>query len=178
MKIKVKNRSDSFVGFGIPEMHLRREFSPNETKELESEEIEKLAYQPGGQELLDKYFMIMDKNFAEQISPDVAAEPEYSFTEEQIKNLLINDSLDKFLDFLDFAPSGAIDIAKNLAVAYATDTNKINALYKKTGFNVLKAQQLVKEAEVEKKQETRARRVSTETKTEAAEPQKPTYRRV
>ena len=128
MKIKIKNRSDSFVGFGIPEMHLRREFSPNETKEVESEEIEKLAYQPGGQELLDKYFMIMDKDFAEKVSPNVASEPEYKFVEEDIKDLLVNGSLDKFLDFLDFAPDGAIDLAKNLAITYASDTNKIDAI--------------------------------------------------
>lgn len=176
MKIKIKNRSDSFVGFGIPEMHLRREFSPNEIKEVESEEIEKLAYQPGGQELLDKYFMIMDKDFAEKVSPSVASEPEYKFTEEDIKDLLVNGSLDKFLDFLDFAPDGAIDLAKNLAVTYASDTNKIDAIYKKTGFNVLKAQQLAKEVETEKKTETRARRVVAEP--EVTEPKKPTYQRV
>ena len=171
MKIKVQNRSDSFIGFGIPEMHLRREFSPNEIKEIDREEIERVAYQPGGQELLDKYFIILDKDAAEKISPSISSEPEYTYTENEIKRLLTTGSYDEFLDFLDFAPQGAIDIAKNLAVKNATDTMKIDAIYKATGFNVLKAQQLSQGEELNKETGTRARRVSTEVK-------KPTYERV
>lgn len=171
MKIKIKNRSDSFAGYGIPEMHLRREFSPNETKEVDSQEIEKLAYQPGGQELLDKYFIILDEKVAEKISPTVSGEPEYKYSEEEIKELLVSGSYDQFLDFIDFAPQGAIDIAKNLAVKYATDTRKMEALYKATGFNVLKAKELSQDSETDKKDAVRARRVSTK-------PEKPTYERV
>lgn len=171
MKINIKNRSDNFVGFGIPEMHLRREFAPNETKEIDKEELEKVAFQPGGQELLDEYFVILDKEVAEQISPSVSVEPEYNYTEDEIKELLLTGSYDKFLDFLDFAPQGAIDIAKSLAVKYATDTMKMDAIFKTTGFNVFNAKQLSKEEEENKKTETRTRRVSNE-------PKKPTYQRV
>lgn len=176
MKIKVKNRSSGLVCFSIPEMHIRKEFSPNEIKEVESEELERLAYQPGGQELLDRYFIIMDKDLAKKVSPSVALEPEYSYSDEDIKNILVNGSLDEFLDFLDFAPEGAIDIVKKMAVSFATDTNKINAIYKKTGFNVLRAQELSKEEEPQQKTETRARRVAAEP--EVTAPKKPTYQRV
>ena len=43
-------------------------------------------------------------------------EPEYNYTEEDIRNLLLNGTLDQLKDFLDFAPTGAIEIAKNIAV--------------------------------------------------------------
>lgn len=173
MKVKVKNRSDSFIGFGIPDMHIRREFAPNEVKEIDVTEIEKVAYQPGGQELLDEYFMILDDAIANKISPNTSSEPEYKYTEENIKELLTSGSYDAFLDFLDFAPQGAIDIVKNLAIKYATDTKKIEAIHKATGFNVINAQQLSQDNEDEKKTETRQRRVSKE-----VEPKTPTYQRV
>ena len=32
--IKVTNRSGSFVGYGVDEMNLRRDFAPNETKTI------------------------------------------------------------------------------------------------------------------------------------------------
>ena len=56
MKVKIKNRSDSYVGYSIPDMNLVRNFAPNEEKTVDVLEVEKLAYQDGGQELLDGYF--------------------------------------------------------------------------------------------------------------------------
>ena len=48
----------------------------------------------------------MDKNF----------EPEYHYTEDDIKTLLISGTLDQFLDCLDFAPDVIKDMIKDLAV--------------------------------------------------------------
>ena len=70
------------------------------------------------EELLDEYFMILDDAIANKISPNTSSEPEYKYTEENIKELLTSGSYDAFLDFLDFAPQGAIDIVKNLNFCY------------------------------------------------------------
>mgnify|MGYP006988999603 CR=1 FL=1 len=49
-------------------------------------------------------------------------------------------SLDAFLDALDFAPMGVIDLIKSMAVSLPlTDLNKRKALKDKTGFDVDKA---------------------------------------
>ena len=66
-------------------------------------------------------------------------EPEYNLSEEQIIELLKNGNQDAFLDALDFAPTGVIDLIKKFAVSLPlSDLNKIAALKEKTGFDVTK----------------------------------------
>ena len=86
-KVTIKNRSNGFVGYYIPEINLRRSFGPYESKEVDSEEIQKVIYQSGGQELVDAYFIIEDKELAATISPEVSEEPEYWMDKEDIKNV-------------------------------------------------------------------------------------------
>ena len=137
MKVKIKNRSDSYVGYSIPDMNLVRNFAPNEEKTVDVLEVEKLAYQDGGQELLDGYFMIEDEKIAEQLSPQYAKEPEYKYNIEDIKNIIKFGSIDEFLDVLDFAPSGTIETIKSLcATLPVTDTQKINVIRERFGINL------------------------------------------
>ena len=54
--------------------------------------------------------------------------------------MLLNGSLDAFLDALDFAPIGVIDLIKTMSVQLPlTDLNKRRALKEKTGFDVDRA---------------------------------------
>ena len=67
-------------------------------------------------------------------------EPEYYMNEAQVKDLLINGSLDAFLDCLDFAPTGVIDLIKKYAVELPlNDYAKRQAILKQLNFNVDKA---------------------------------------
>ena len=146
MVFKMKNRSASIVVYSIEDLNLNRRFTPGETKEVTLEEVEKLLYKPGGRSLFLTYLQVpaevMAKlGFAEQ-------EPEYYYTEEDIKRLMTTGSLDEFLDFLDFAPPGGISIAKDLAIKLPlADMNKANALTKATGFDVMKALEHMKAVE-------------------------------
>ena len=54
-KIAVTNRSFGTVIYNIPEMGLRREFAPKETKKITPTELEALTSQPGGRELIEGY---------------------------------------------------------------------------------------------------------------------------
>lgn len=57
-------------------------------------------------------------------------------SEQDIVNLMKNGSLDEFLDCLDFAPPGVIDLIKKLSVSLPlTDIQKTSALKAKTGFD-------------------------------------------
>nr|DAG21583.1 MAG TPA: hypothetical protein [Caudoviricetes sp.] len=47
---------------------------------------------------------------------NIHREPEYNMSEAQVKELILNGSLDAFLDALDFAPLGVIDLIKDLSV--------------------------------------------------------------
>lgn len=134
----VKNRSSSVVVYRIPETNLRREFAPGETKRITFGELEKLTYQPGGKELLENFLQILEEDVTNNLN--VHREVEYDMSEQQIKELLQSGSLDAFLDALDFAPIGVIDLIKTLAVQLPlTDLNKRHALKEKTGFDVDKA---------------------------------------
>ena len=160
----VKNRSSSVVVYRIPETNLRREFQPGETKKIPFGELEKLTYQPGGHTLLEEFLQIVDEAVTDNLN--VHREVEYDMSETQIRDLLTHGSLDAFLDALDFAPIGVIDLIKTMSVSLPLeDYNKRKALLEKTGFDVDKA---VANLQAEKAEE----------KTAANESAAPTERRV
>lgn len=137
-KYNVKNRSSSIVVYRIPETNLRREFAPQEVKLIPFEELEKLTYQPGGRELLENFLQIVEEDVTTDLN--IHREPEYNMSEAQVAALITRGSLDAFLDALDFAPIGVLDLIKEMSVKIPlTDFNKRKALKQKTGFDVDKA---------------------------------------
>ena len=114
-KYNVKNRSSSVVVYRIPELNLRREFAPGETKPIPFGELEKLTYQEGGRELLENFLQIIDEIPTKELN--INREVEYDMSEADIQKLLLSDPLDNFLDALDFAPIGVIDLIKSMAVS-------------------------------------------------------------
>lgn len=135
---EVRNRSASVVGYRIPEKGIRREFAPGETKKISYEELLDLSYQSGGRELMTNFLQVKSTAVTEELN--IRTEIEYNYSEEDIMNLIKEGSLDAFLDCLDFAPVGVLDLLKTLSVqAPLVDINKRRALKEKTGFDVDKA---------------------------------------
>ena len=131
----IKNRSGSHVVYSIPEIGVRRSFAPGEIKKITFEELEKLTYQPGGMEILTRFLQIQDSAVLNNFNMKV--EPEYHMNEQQVANLILNGSVDAFLDALDFAPDGVIDLIKRMCISLpVTDYNKMKALKEKTGLDV------------------------------------------
>ena len=165
MRVKVKNRSKNRVGYTIPEDGITRIFAPGESKEILVTELEKLTYQPGGQVILSEYLLINDKTVAQQLNTG-SIEPEYWMDEEEIISLMKHGSLDRFLDCLDFAPEGVIDLIKSLAVSLPlNDLSKLEAIKKATGFDAARAIQINKEAQepdAKENENSRGRRVAIE----------------
>ena len=136
--MKIKNRSASVSGYTIPDINIRRRFAPGEVKDVPKEEIEKLLFQPGGTAMFYGNFQVSPEDL--KILGIGQQEPEYFYTEEEIKEVMLNGSLDKFLDVLDFAPDGVIDLIKKYSTSLPmTDMNKCEAFKQKTGFDVMKA---------------------------------------
>ena len=166
--IKVLNRDNGAVVYEIPEMNgLKRVYQAGEIKEVTFEELEKLSYMPGGMPLLQDCLVILDNDEAiKRILGHV--EPEYSYTKDDIINLMKNGSLDEFLDCLDFAPEGVKDLIKTLSVDLPlNDVAKREAIFNKLGFNVDNAVRIEKEStedEEEKKPTTKRRVQKTQTK--------------
>ena len=134
----VKNRSAGVVIYSIPEDNIRRRFTPGETKRISYEELLHLSYQPGGREMMANFLQIQSEGVLKSLGMHV--EPEYDMSEAQIVELLKNGSYDAFLDCLDYAPAGVIELVKKFAVELPlTDLQKRKALEAKTGFNTDKA---------------------------------------
>lgn len=148
----VKNRSASMVVYKIPEDGIRREFAPGESKKISYSELEKLSYQSGGRALMSNFLQITDESVTNNLN--IHTEAEYYMSEEQIVELIKHGSLDAFLDCLDYAPVGVIDLLKKYAVSLpVTDINKRKALKEKTGFDVDVA---IKNIEAEKAEDSGA----------------------
>lgn len=166
--VNVTNRSRGSVGYTIPDMgNLQRHFNYGETKQITAEEIRKLSYSIGGSVLLRDYLKIDNQELIDEILHGV--EPEYFYTEEQIKELLLNGEMDAFMDCLDFAPDGVIDLMRDLAVKLEIpDIRKRDAISKKTGVDVNKAitiNQLSKNEDDDKPEEVKQRRVQLDKNT-------------
>lgn len=131
----VKNRSAGVVGYNIPDDKIRREFAPGETKKISFYELEKLSYQPGGTALMQDYLLIYNDEAVKRLN--LETELEYYMTESDIIKLIKEGSRDAWLDALDFAPSGVMDLIKQLSVTIPlNDYTKRRDLKEKTGFDV------------------------------------------
>lgn len=147
--IKVVNRDNGTVGYTIPDLNnLHRSFQPREEKEVTMEELRKLSYLPGGDIIIKDCLIIKNEEALSELLTNV--EPEYFYTEEDIKNLLLTGTIEQFMDCLDFAPIGVIDLVKEMAVKLeVNDIRKRKAIFEKTGFNVDKAIEINKQTSEE-----------------------------
>lgn len=170
-KISVKNRSAGSVVYSVPDMKVRRDFQPGEVKVIDSDELRQLSYTYGGSILIHEYLQILDREAREEMNGPV--EPEYNYTEEDVKKLILTGSLDSFLDALDFAPAGVLDMIKDLSVSLPmVDMNKMQAVQDKLGFNVRLAIENNKADEPKEEAPKKKRRVAVPAEGEDAAPKK------
>lgn len=159
--VKVTNRDNGSVGYSIPDLGVHRTFQPRETKEISAEELRKLSYLPGGDIIIKDYLIIHNEELLNELLGSV--EPEYYYSEAEVKTLLLSGSLEQLQDCLDFAPNGVIDLIKDLAVTLKIDNmSKRKAIQEKTGFNVTRAIEINEETEEEEttKENTSGRRAA------------------
>ena len=132
---RVKNRGASTVVYRIADKGIRREFKPGQVMQISSEELEELTFQPGGTLILSQFLQILDLDGIQ--AARIKTEPEYHMSEADVAKLITSGSLDSFLDALDFAPIGVIDLIKKLSISIPmVDIQKRKALKEKTGFDV------------------------------------------
>lgn len=158
--IKVLNRDNGSVGYTIPDLgNLHRTFQPGEEKELPMDELRKLSYLPGGKALLEECLVVRNEEALKELFID--AEPEYFYSEEDVKNILLNGTLEEFLDCLDFAPTGVIELIKEYAVKLEiNDIAKRKAILDKTGFNVTSAIEINHEVQEDEPEVDKERRTA------------------
>jgi len=158
--IEVKNRDNGHVGYYIQDLNnLRRDYAPGETKKITFEELKKLSYQPGGLKLITDFLLVNNEEAIAEILGKV--EPEYYYTDEEVKELLLNGSLDALKDCIDYAPAGVRDLIKKYAVELEiNDISKREAIKKMMGFDVNSAIMVNKETAEPETATEKARRIS------------------
>lgn len=153
--IKITNRSTGIVGYSVPDLNIQRSFTPGETKEVTVEEVQRLSFTKGGKKLLEKYFILHNEDVVEEILGEV--EPEYFYTEAEVKELLLRGSLEQLDDCLTFGNEGVFDMIKKLAVDLEiNDISKRDLILKKLGYNVTNAINVSKMDSEEKSEENEA----------------------
>lgn len=136
--VKIKNRSNGAAGYELKDKNIVRIFEPMEIKKVSKDELRSLSYQRGGKKLLQDYLQVIsdDKEFLEEIL-GTNIEPEYNYSKDDVINIMLNGSLEKFLDLLDFAPIAVLEIVKTESVKLElNDVSKRKAIKEKTGFDV------------------------------------------
>ena len=133
--VKVKNRGHSIVGYMIPELHIKRRFSPSESKQLTVGEMRALYAERGGAAIIRNHLVIDNEELVNELIYNV--QPEYFYSEEDVVNLLLNGTEDQLYDAIEFGPSGIHDIIKAKAVELKlNDVRKRAIILEKLDFNV------------------------------------------
>ena len=169
--ITVKNRDNGHVVYRIADLNnLRREFAPGEEKKITIEELKKLSWQPGGRALIEKFLLLDSEEAIAEILGNV--EPEYYYTDKEVKELLLNGSLDALKDCIDYAPQGVKDLIKKYAVELKlNDINKRKVIKDMMGFDVDSAVMVNEETSEPETAEEKQRRITPMSEKQAqAEP--------
>jgi len=150
----VTNRSAGRVFYSVPDFGVKaREFQAGETKRLPYGELEGLSQLPGGMAIIRDYLQIKAEDAREELIGNV--EPEYNMTEAEVKELILHGSMDEWLDCLDFAPEGVIDLIKTLSVELPLiDTRKMQSFKEKKGVDL---ERMIRSKEEERAEEAAAK---------------------
>lgn len=178
--VSIRNRNNGTTGYTLADgARETRLWAENEVKKITFGELKRVSYLPGGAELLRDYLVVEDPAAIEALNVgiDIQEQPEYLYTEAQIRELLFNGTLDELKDFLDFSPDGGIEIAKQIAVnEELPDMRKRKIISEATGFNIntaIEINDMMKDDSTEDAAPKRQRRVVKETE---AAPEKPARR--
>lgn len=110
-------------------------FNKGETKKISLDDLLELNSTDGGALLIKEYLVINDKDAITAL--ELSTEPEYYYTEKEIRKLLQEGTLDQLEDCLNFAPEGVIDLLKDVALEIELpDVRKRKLIAQKTGWNI------------------------------------------
>lgn len=146
-KIPVQSRAKSQVVYKIDSLRVERLWSKTgDIINIPIDELIELATVSGGKKMLEDYLLIEDKE-ALSVIFDHELAPEYSYKEAELDFILHKGTNEQLLDALDYAPQGALDLIKIMAIQNKPDTTiKIEAINKKFGINL---NTIIKNAEIE-----------------------------
>lgn len=157
-KVKVINRTNGMLGYSIPELRIKRFWEkPGDYLNISIQEMLELKTVSGGLELLENFVVIEDEEAIKIVFDDREMEPEYRYGLKEVDFLLYEATLEQFLDALDYAPQGVLDLIKSKAkIKLPNTTAKISAINDKFNIDMNKIHELGKpDAGEEQAEETK-----------------------
>lgn len=165
LEVKVWAIGAGLTAYELREPAVNRVWRPGELKILSFYELYALSNHPGGMVLLRDRLQIRDNKIREALN--LPLDPEYLYTEEDAKNLVLNGTKDQILDALEFGPVGLASMIKHYAVTLVNTIDKMdffNTLFSMNIQEIRLSMEKVDDAPTN----TKERRTSTaETKQEA-----------
>lgn len=124
--VRVSNLSRKRVVYTIPELNLYRDFRPAQgnqidTKTISFHELYLLSNSPGGEKLIWDNLQIKDNDVRKALG--LPEDPEFDYSIEDIKKLVVDGTEEEILDALDFGPFFIASQIKGLLI---TDTPPIS----------------------------------------------------
>lgn len=176
-KVEVRSLVGHSTGYVIPELHIKRHFEPFETKRVEAGELRELHYRKGGRIILHEYLSVQNDELRHEF--DIPSDQvEYDWTEQDIRDLLLNGDEDALRDAIDFGPAGVVEQIKRTAFELKIpDVNKREIIKDMTGTDVNKQIELKKEEELRLAESRGETSGDKETKQRRHSNEEPTKRR-
>ena len=134
MEVKVWSMGAGLVSYSLSDPQVNRTWRPNELKVLTFHELYQLSNHPGGMPLLRDRLQIRDNKVREALQ--LSLDPEFLYTEEDAKNLVINGTENEVLDALEFGPLGLDSMIKHHAVLHIDSLDKVNFFNTLFGMNI------------------------------------------
>ena len=127
-KIEVESKYRGYLSVKEENTNIRRVFPHIGFKmSLDEEAIKNISYSPGGREILENYLIIKDEKLVEDLALNL--EPEDTFNENDIKELLTKGTYEQLEDALKYGSSGTRELIKDCAIDIKlSDNNKVKLI--------------------------------------------------
>ena len=124
MEVKVWAIGAGLVTYALVDPAITRVWRPNELKVITFHELYQLANTAGGMQLLYDRLQIRDNKVREALQ--LPLDPEFLYTEEDAKNLVINGTEAEVLDAIEFGPMGLTSMIKHHSILHVDSLEKAN----------------------------------------------------
>lgn len=168
--ITLRNFTTNTVVYRTPSTRVRRELPAGGSIKVTAGEIREMMYDKGCVDILRNYVQICNKPLALEVGvSEDSYENEYNWTLADIKNCLLNGSIEQLADAMDFAPDGIkeslLTEAINLEIPDVRKRDIISkAMNRDVSGMIINKHKIEEDKEPAEKHKTATRRAATTTK--------------
>ena len=172
--ITLRNFTTNTVVYRTPSTRVRRELPAGGSIKVTAGEIREMMYDKGCVDILRNYVQICNKPLALEVGvSEDSYENEYNWTLADIKNCLLNGSIEQLADAMDFAPDGIKEAllteAINLEIPDVRKRDIISkAMNRDVSGMIINKNKIEEDKEPAEKNKTATRRAATTTKRRTA----------